>query len=197
MASSTTRPIASTRPKSDSVLMEKPNSGKNSERADERHRNRQQRDQRRPPALQKEIDHRNTRASDHQRFDDFVHSFRDRVGGVDGNGVVEVVRKRCFNSAMQLFHAFGGVDGVGTGQLIQRKNGAWLAVEAADDVVILRAQFDAGHVLEPHDRAAPALARSTMFSNSSSDVEPALGADRVSKFLSGRDGLAADLSRPD
>ena len=54
IASSTTRPIASTRPKSESVLIEKPSSGKKRERADQRDRHGEQRDQRRAPALQEE-----------------------------------------------------------------------------------------------------------------------------------------------
>ena len=56
IASSTTRPIASTRPNSDSVLIEKPSSGKDDERADERHRHGDQRDQRRAPVLQEQED---------------------------------------------------------------------------------------------------------------------------------------------
>ena len=56
MASSTTMPIASTRPNSDSVLIEKPNAEHHRERADHRHRHRDQRDDRRAPGLQ-EQDH--------------------------------------------------------------------------------------------------------------------------------------------
>jgi len=45
--------IARTKPKSESVLMEKPKIGKNAKSSDKRYRHCQQRDQRRPPTLQK------------------------------------------------------------------------------------------------------------------------------------------------
>ena len=46
--------IASTRPNSDSVLIEEPSIGKEDERADERHGHGEQPDQRRAPALKEE-----------------------------------------------------------------------------------------------------------------------------------------------
>ena len=65
--------------------MEKPNSGKEYERADQRDRHRQQRNQRGAPALKKEVDdqdHQDER--DHQRFDDFlIPSRRHRVVSSD------------------------------------------------------------------------------------------------------------------
>ena len=84
MASSTTNPMARTRPKSDSVLMEKPNNGKTRERANQRDRHRQQRDQRRAPALQENEHHQH-----HQRqrlpegLADFADAFGDGLGGVN------------------------------------------------------------------------------------------------------------------
>ena len=56
IASSTTRPMASTRPNSDSVLIEKPSSGKHGEGADQRHRHGDHRDERRAPVLQEQED---------------------------------------------------------------------------------------------------------------------------------------------
>jgi len=53
IASSTTSPIASTSPNSESVLMEKSQERKDHEGPDKRNRNRQQGDQCRPPSLEK------------------------------------------------------------------------------------------------------------------------------------------------
>ena len=70
IASSTTMPIASTRPNSDSVLIEKPNASITRERADDRHRHGDQRDDRRAPGLQ-EHDH-----DDHDQHDRFEQRVR-------------------------------------------------------------------------------------------------------------------------
>ena len=56
MASSTTRPIASTSPNSESVLIEKPSDREEREHADERDRHGEQRDERGAPALQEDED---------------------------------------------------------------------------------------------------------------------------------------------
>jgi len=48
--------MASTRPNSDSVLMEKPSSGKIRKRADERHGHRDHRDECGTPVLQEDVD---------------------------------------------------------------------------------------------------------------------------------------------
>ncbi len=86
MASSTTRPMASTNPNKESVLMVKPNNGKDQERAHQRNRDREQRNQRRSPALQKQVNHRDhQRESDQQRLDDFLHARGHGERGVDGN----------------------------------------------------------------------------------------------------------------
>ena len=62
IASSTTMPIASTRPKSDSMLSEKPNAAIAANVPIERHRDREQRDQARAPGLQEDAARRARRA---------------------------------------------------------------------------------------------------------------------------------------
>ena len=95
IASSTTMPIASTRPNSDSVLSEKPNAEHHGERADERHRHGDQRNDRGPPRLQ-EHHHDDDDQQDgfEQRFDDGA----DRLAHVDrrvvDDAVVDAVGKR-------------------------------------------------------------------------------------------------------
>src|SRR5439155_10057381 len=67
------------------------------------------------------------------------------------------------------------------------------AVEAANNVVVLSAQLDASHVLQPHDR--------TIRSGTEDEVaklllrrEPSLRANGVSELLAGRCGTAADFA---
>ena len=66
----------------------------NGERANQRHRNRQQRDQRRPPALQEDEDHQHhQRQRFPERLADLTDSLGDRLGGVDGDLVIQVRRE--------------------------------------------------------------------------------------------------------
>ncbi len=76
MASSTTKPMASTRPKRDSVLIEKPSSGNSVNVPTSDTGTASRRDQRGAPALQKDIDD-----DDHedQRFEEGVHDLLDAL----------------------------------------------------------------------------------------------------------------------
>ncbi len=76
MASSTTMPIASTRPNSDSVLMEKPNASSTRERADYRNRYGNERNDRRAPRLQEQDDDEHDQ---HDRFEQRVEHRVDRL----------------------------------------------------------------------------------------------------------------------
>ena len=104
IASSTTRPMASTRPNSDSVLIEKPSSGKEREGADQRDRHREQRDQGRAPALQEDEHHEHDQAA---RLDQ-GHAGSRRCprftgsGGVERDRVVDARREALF----ELGHAW-------------------------------------------------------------------------------------------
>ena len=83
IASSTSRPIASTMPNRVSVLMEKPNDRQHAERAEQHHRHRDGRDQRGAPALQ-EHEHHDDDQHDRldQRLDHFLDRQLDEVGAV-------------------------------------------------------------------------------------------------------------------
>ncbi len=84
--------MASTSPNSDSVLIEKPSSGKDRERPDQRDRHREQRDQRRPDALQEDEDHQDhERQRLEQRDDDLVDARGDGQRRVQRDDVVEIV----------------------------------------------------------------------------------------------------------
>ena len=77
----------------------------------------------------------------------------DCLRGVEGDGVVHVRGKPLLQFCHELCDRFGRVDGVRAGQLIRARMADGLAVVPAGDVVGLRSQLDAGHVLQAHDRA--------------------------------------------
>ena len=64
------------------------------ERADQRDRHGEQRNQRGAPALQEDVDHQDyEREGDQQRYDDFLHAFRDRARGIQRDDVIQVFRE--------------------------------------------------------------------------------------------------------
>ena len=118
IASSTTMPIASTRPNSDRLLRLKPSPSHDGERADDGDRHGDQRDERRPPGLQEDQHddgHEDDRVA--QRLEDLVDRLVDERRRVVDDRVVDVGRE----AALQLVHPranrVGRVEGVGAGQL--------------------------------------------------------------------------------
>ena len=94
MASSTTMPTASTRPNSDRLLIEMPSAARIEERADQRYRDGDHRNDRRPPALQEQVDdadHQDDRDDD--RLDHLVDGLADEGGRVVDVDVVETRRE--------------------------------------------------------------------------------------------------------
>ncbi len=165
---------------------------KHGEGANQRHRHSQQRNQAGPPALQEHINHQHHQ---HQRFQeslgDFPNAFAHRSCGVERDDIIEVG----WETLLQLGHALldggGGFEGVGAGQLIQGHDGRGLAVEPADDVVVLRPQFHPGDVSQPHQRPVRIGAQDD-FTKLLLRLQAALRAHRISEFLSRRHWMAAD-----
>ena len=121
MASSTTMPIASTSPNSDSVLIEKPNSVQHREGADDRDRHRHQRDDRGAPGLQEENDHEDDQRDGlEQRLDDLV----DRVAHELGRVVDDLVVDALGHGGLQLGHGLAHVVGDRRGRS-SRAPGRW------------------------------------------------------------------------
>ncbi len=158
----------------------KPEQRKQRERADQRHRHGQQRNQRRAPALQEEEDDDDDEDQSPRtacvRFPSCPPSrpawcpARRHNPGPAGSSPSTL--------SISVLGAVGGIDGVGTGQLVERDQRARPAVEPRQHVVVLRAEFHARHVLHPHDGSARRRARRTMFPNSSCGLQPALRARR-------------------
>ena len=87
----------------------------------------------------------------------------------------------------------GGLHGIGIRQLVERDERGGLAVQARQHVVVLRAQFDAGHVLDPHDGPARRRAEDDL-AELLRRFQAALRPHRVGEFLPRRHRLAADLA---
>ena len=87
--------------------------------SDQRNRHGQQRDERRPPALQENIydDHHQQQGLP-QRRQDFHDAPADRQRRVQRDGVIEVLRELLLELLHQILHALGGVQRVGAGQLV-------------------------------------------------------------------------------
>ena len=88
MASSTTMPMASTRPNSVSMLSEKPKASSTAKRADQRDGNGDDRDDRRAPGLQEDDDDDDDQ---HDRLEDRLVDLVDRFGDELGRVVDDLV----------------------------------------------------------------------------------------------------------
>ena len=130
MASSTTRPIASTSANSDSVLIEKPEQREEREHADQRDRHRQQRDQRRAPALQEDEDDQHDQADRlEQRDEDLLDARLHRRRGVERDLVVHAGREALLEVAIVARTAAATSSAFEPGQLERGDHARRLAVE--------------------------------------------------------------------
>ena len=141
----------------------------------------------------KMIDHQDhQRERDQEGLDDFLDALGDRACCVECHDVVHVLREALLHLSHQLADARGRLHRIRSGQLIHGDDRAGLSVQTADDAVVLRAQFDARHVLHPHHAAVRRFAHAR-----SARILPATSAglarDGVGKFLSLGRGLAAHL----
>ncbi len=73
------------------------------------------------------------------------------------------MREALLHLGHQLSDTRGRLHGIGTRQLVDRDNDGGLAIQAADDAVVLCAQFDAGDVLHANDSAIWRLAHDHVF----------------------------------
>ena len=186
--------MASTKPEKRQGVDGEAKQGKQGKRAHQGHRHRQQRDQGGAPPLQEQEHHKD---DEHQgfneRFLDFLHSLSDGQGCVEGDDVIEVRRKALFELCHELFGSLGGVNGVGAGKLVEGDEGGRFAVEATDDVVGLRSQFDAGDIPEAH-KGPVRLGPYDDLPELLLTLQAALGPDRVGELLPGGHRLRADLA---
>ena len=153
MASSTTRPIASTKPKRDKGVDGEAKHGEDHEGSDQRYGDGQERDQGRAPALEEDVDHQNhQRESLQQGIENVLHAGGDGGGGIEADGVIEIGGEALAELGNAGAEKFGGVDRVGARELIAGQNRRGLAVIATGEAIGLRAQFEAGDVFETRVR---------------------------------------------
>ena len=102
-----------------------------------------------------------------ERVLDFLHALGDRQGGVERDHVVQVGREALLELGHERPGIGGGLHGVGIGQLVEGDQRGGLAIEAAQHVVVLRAQFNASDVPDAHDLARRARPGARSSPNSS------------------------------
>ena len=154
IASSTSRPVARTKPKRIMVLIE-------IQRVEDREGPEQhdghgdERDQSRPPALQEdENDEDDQDDRLHQSFHDLDHRQLDEVAGIVGVGVVVPGRHPRRDIGDLRLDQVGGKQRVGSGLETDADAGARMAVGADSRRIIVGAEFDAGHIAEQHASTA-------------------------------------------
>ena len=154
IASSTTRPIASTRPNSDRVLIEKPSNGKNAKvpTSETGTASSGIKVARQPCRKMKTTMMTRMSASKSVLTISLIPSVTASVVSSEIS-VVEVLRESFLQILHQLLGAVHRVDRVGARQLVDGDDRGGIAVQPSDLVVVLRAQLHPGYILHPHDRA--------------------------------------------
>ena len=121
MASSTTRPMASTRPKSESVLIENPNIGKKANvPMSETGTAMSGMSVARQPCRKMKTTSDDEEQRLDQRLLDLVHARADGQRGVERDGVVHVGRETLAHLGHELLRAVGRIQRVGAGELVER-----------------------------------------------------------------------------
>ena len=87
-------------------------------------------------------------SASHERVLDFLDAGIDSERGVEGDDVVEILREALLALGHQFADGESGLDGIASGRLIDGEKSGGLAVEAADDAVVLRAELDAGDIFQ-------------------------------------------------
>ena len=124
------------------------------EGADDRHRHRDQRDQRRAQlAEEQEDDDRHQHEGVTSVLDDLLDGRGHEHRGVVEDLVVEVLGEALLQLVHDLADLLGDLDGVGAGRLVDADRRRRRAVEAAVALRALGAELDPRHVLDAHDRA--------------------------------------------
>ena len=170
--------------------------GHHREGADQRHRDRDDRDDRRPPPLQK---HQHHDDDERHRLVDRLDQLMDRLGDEFGGVVADIVVEPLREARLELRHRVGdmlrGGERVRSGPLRHHHCDGRLAQEEAAGGVGQRTELDAGNVAQPHGTAVGAglhhdvLELPDIFEAASEDevrLECAIGNRRL-RDLSARD----------
>src|SRR5581483_6759018 len=110
--------------------------GEEGEGADERDGDGEERNERGAPALEENIDDKNDEGESlPEGGEDFLDAAADGKGGVKRNGVIEVGGEAALELGHEVSDAFGGVEGVGAGELVDGEDSGGTPVEAAGEIV--------------------------------------------------------------
>ena len=194
MASSTTSPMASTRPNSDSVLMEKPSRGNTAKvpTSDTGTASSGMRVARN--ALEEDEHHQDDQGQGlEERLDDLLDARGDGERGVERHDVVQVLGEPRLHLLHQGPRALHRRERVRARELVDGDHRRRLAVEPPLDVVGLRAQLDARHVLDADHRAVGARAHDDV-AEVLRRLEPARRPHGVGELLAGRHRVRPDLA---
>ncbi|MCY1172511.1 hypothetical protein D9M73_126460 [compost metagenome] len=100
-----------------------------------------------------EHDHDDQRDRFHQRFFDFLDRQFDERGRILREAVGIAIGE-VFRGALDLaLYQLGGAERVRTGSQADGQTGTWVAVDAAGDAVIFRAELDPADIGQPHRRS--------------------------------------------
>jgi len=91
------------------------------------------------------------------------YAFRHGARLVKRYGVIHVLREALLHLGHQLSDTCGSLHGIGTGQLVDRDNDGGLAIQAADNAVVLCTQLDAGDVFHANGSTVWRLAHDHVF----------------------------------
>ncbi|EXI75602.1 MAG: hypothetical protein AW07_00913 [Candidatus Accumulibacter sp. SK-11] len=164
------------------------------EGAEQRHRHRGERNDRRPPALQEEID--DEEDEQHrlgQRLQNFLDRHADEARRVVGNGVAESLGEAWLQLVERLQDALRDRERVGAGRQEDADERRRLAVVAAVELVVARTEFDARDIAETDTRAVRIGANDDRGELRGVGEAPLRG-DRVDQILSLADWRLADLA---
>ena len=173
--------------------------GDSREGADDGHGDGGRGDESGAPILEENDDHEEDEGPGFEEgFVDFVDGFGDELGVIEGDIVLEIFRE----SEGEFFEfsadAFGGIEGIGTGELIDGEAASGLAVIFGELAIGDRTEFDASDVFESGDLSA-------VFGIGFDDdvfelldfIEFAVGVDGELEGLGGIGGGASELAGAD
>src|SRR5271169_4369 len=127
---------------------------KDEESSDQRHGYGQQWNQRGAPSLKEEVHNDNDENEGFdQGMDDLSYALGNGERCVQSNRIVEAGGELFLGGRHEVFSTLGSLNGVGSGKLVNGYDRSWLAIQPALQIVNLGPEVNAGHVLQPDERA--------------------------------------------
>ena len=167
------------------------------ERPDQRHGNGDCRNEGGAPVLQEHVDNENDENECLQQGDQHLahRSFHiDRR--IVGDPCLDVLGKALRQPVYFLADRTRNIESVCFGKLIDGEEGGGLRVELSEPAVGLRAEFDGGHVAEPHDGAVCVGSQHDV-AELRDVLQTPFGPQRILELLPGRRRLGTDAPRRD